>query len=60
MVASKYSICNMENNTWKFKLCSMFKHSLNGKDIMTPTEYTSRFIVPMENTWFYERLFYER
>ena len=24
VAASKYSICHMENNTWEFKLCSMF------------------------------------
>ena len=53
VVAPKYSICYMENNSKEFKLCSMFKHSPNGKgkvygpmeyspnenDIMAPVEY---------------------
>ena len=33
-VAFKYGIHDMENNTWKFKLCSMFKHNLNGKGMV--------------------------
>ena len=49
MVASKYSICDMENKTYQFTLCSMFKHSPNerdrvygpnGKGIMVSMEYT--------------------
>ena len=48
VVASKYSICDMENNTQEFKLCLVFKHSPNGKgmiygpngkEIMAPMEY---------------------
>ena len=53
MIASKYSMCDSENNTWEFKLCSMFKlspkekvwfftpveYSSNGKGIMAPMEY---------------------
>ena len=34
MFASKYSICNMENKTYGFTLCSMFKHSPNGKSMV--------------------------
>ena len=33
VAAFKYSICDMENNTYEFKLCSMFKHSPSGKDM---------------------------
>ena len=41
MSASKYSRCNMEENTKEFKLCSIFKHSLNGKDkVYGPMEYS--------------------
>ena len=41
VVASKYSICDMENNTCEFKLCSMFKHRPNGKAwFMAPMEYS--------------------
>ena len=31
MFTSKYSICNMENNTLEFKLYPVFKHSPNKK-----------------------------
>ena len=34
VVASKYSICDMEKNTSEFKLCSVFKHSPNGKGMV--------------------------
>ena len=49
MVASKYSICDMENETLEFTLCSTFKHipdgesmvyGPNGKGIMASLEYT--------------------
>ena len=45
VVAYKYNIRDMKNNTQEFKLCSMFKHSTNekgmvygpnGKDTMAP------------------------
>ena len=62
VVASKYRICNTENSTQEFKLCSMFKHSPNGKGmiycrnlinpngegVMATMEYTSWLIAPME------------
>ena len=59
MVASKYRICDTENSTQEFKLCSMFKRSHNRKGIMAPMEYTQWFIAPMEKAWFYERFFIE-
>ena len=34
VVASKWSLCNTENNTLEFKLCLMFKHSPNGKGMV--------------------------
>ena len=34
VVASKYSLSDMKNNTQEFKLCSMSKHSPYGKDIV--------------------------
>ena len=34
VVASKCSICDMENNIQEFKLCSMLKHSPNGKGMI--------------------------
>ena len=37
VVASKWSLCDTENNTLEFKLCSMFKHSLNGKAMVYGT-----------------------
>ena len=45
VVASKYSICDMENKTQEFKLCSMFKKDSSnskgiGKGIMTSVEST--------------------
>ena len=49
VVASKYSICERENEIQEFTLCLMFKHSPNGKDmayspngkaIMASLEYT--------------------
>ena len=48
VVASKYSICDMENKAEEFTLCSMFKHipngtgmvyGPNGKGIMASVEY---------------------
>ena len=55
MVASKYSLCNTENNTWEFKLYSLFKHnSPNGKSIvygpnrMDPMEYSLMVCSPNE------------
>ena len=33
VVASKYSLCDMENNT-QAKLCSMFKYNPNGKGMV--------------------------
>ena len=33
VVASKYSLCDMENNT-QSKLCSMFKYSPKGKGMV--------------------------
>ena len=49
VVASKYSIYDMENETEEFTLCSMFKHissgkgmvyGPNGKGIIASLEYT--------------------
>ena len=34
VVASNYSICDMESKTQEFTICSMFKHSPNGKDMV--------------------------
>ena len=51
----QYSICSMESNTSEFKLCYMFKHSINekgmvygpnGKDIMTPSECSFMVYTP--------------
>ena len=37
----------------------MFKHSLNGKGIMSLMDYTSWFLAPIEQAWFYKRFFNE-
>ena len=34
VVASKCSICDTENNTYQFKVCSMFRDSPNGKSLV--------------------------
>ena len=34
VIAFKHSICDTENNTYAFQLCSMFKLSPNGRDII--------------------------
>ena len=34
VIASKYSICDMEKKTYEFTLCSMFKYSPNEKDLV--------------------------
>ena len=58
----------MDNNTWEFTLFSMFKHSLNGKDMIygpsgIPSQWKrnwnipSWFIALMEKVFFYGRLF---
>ena len=47
-VASKYSVCDMENNN-QSKLCSMFKYSPNGKGIMIPMKYTLIIYSPNGN-----------
>ena len=64
----------MESNTQEFKLCSKSKHSPRWKRHglwpqwnIAPVEkafwlqwnISSRFIAPIEKTWFYERLFFE-
>ena len=68
MVASKYSLCDMEIINLDFELCSLFKHSPTGKGLiydpngggtMTPMEYNLMFIAPIEKAWFYEKLFFE-
>ena len=68
MVASKYSLCDIEINTQQVKLCSMFGHSPNGKDIVygssgiyfqTPMDYYLRVYSPNGKGSFYERLFFE-
>ena len=37
VVAYKWSLCDTANNTLEFKLCSVFKHSLNGKAMVYGT-----------------------
>ena len=73
MAASKHSICDIKNNTKKFRLCSMFKQapmekaSFMAEWNITPMEkalwpkwsISWWFIAPMEKAWFYERLFLE-
>ena len=68
VIASKYSICNMENNRNLNYCFLLFKLRPNGegmlfgssgiqpqwKSIMVPMEYS-----PMEEAWFYIRLFFE-
>ena len=59
LVASKYGICNIKNNTQELNYVQCSIIAPLEKALWTRWNIPSQFIAPMKKSWFYERLFFE-
>ena len=59
LVASKYSICNIKNNTQELNCVQCSIIAPLEKALWPRWNIPSQFIDPMKKSWFYERLFFE-
>ena len=59
LVASKYGICNIKNNTQELNYVQCSIIAPLEKALWTRWNIPSQFIAPMKKPWFYERLFFE-